>query len=65
MENTRERTHDIAAEGLDKVVEGDVEGAKSMLDRVRKIDPKVVDELANEVERDREKAERFIEKNST
>jgi hypothetical protein len=28
MENKRERAHDIAEDGLDKVVEGDVEAAK-------------------------------------
>ena len=62
MENKRERAHDIAEAGLDKVVEGDVETGKSMIDRARKIDPNAVGELADEVERDREKAERFIRK---
>jgi predicted transcriptional regulator len=62
MENKRDRAHDIAEEGLDKVVEGDVEAGKTMIDRARKIDPKAVDELADEVERDREKAERYIQK---
>lgn len=62
MENKREHAHDVADEGLDKIVEGDVEAGKTMIDRARKIDPKAVDELAEEVERDREKAERFIQK---
>ena len=62
MENKRERAHDIAEEGLDKIVEGDMEKGKTMIDQARKIDPKAVDELADEVERDREKAERFIQK---
>jgi predicted transcriptional regulator len=62
MENKRDRAHDIAEEGLDKVVEGDVEAGKTMIDRARKIDPKAVDELADEVERDRAKAERYIQK---
>jgi hypothetical protein len=62
MENKRERVHDIAEEGLEKVVEGDVKAGKTMIDRARKIDPKAVDELADEVERDREKAERFIQR---
>ena len=62
MENKRKRAHDIAEEGLDKVIEGDKEAGKKMIDEARKIDPKAVDELADEVERDREKAERFIDK---
>jgi predicted transcriptional regulator len=33
-----------------------------MIDRARKIDPKAVDELADAVEREREKAERFIQR---
>jgi len=62
MENKRERAHDIAEEGLDKIVEGDMEKGKTMIDQARKIDPKAVDELADEVERDKEEAERFIQK---
>jgi hypothetical protein len=62
MENKHERAHDIAEEGLDKIVEGDMEKGKTMIDQARKIDPKAVDELADEVEHDREKAERFIQK---
>jgi hypothetical protein len=62
MENKRERAHDIAEEGLDKVIEGDTKAGKTMMDQARKIDPRAVDELADEVERDREKAERFIQK---
>ena len=33
-----------------------------MIDEAKKRDPKAVDELAEEVERDREQAERFIDK---
>jgi len=62
MENKRERAHDIAEEWLDKVIEGDVEAGKTMIDPARKIDPKAVDELADEVERVREKSERFIQR---
>jgi hypothetical protein len=63
MENKRERARDVAEEGLDKVIEGDKEAGKRMIDEARKIDPKAVDELADEVEREKEKAERFIHKN--
>jgi hypothetical protein len=62
MEQKRERAHDIAEEGLDKVIEGDEKAGKRMIDQARKIDPKAVDELADEVELDREKAERFSDK---
>lgn len=62
MEDKRERARDIAEEGLDKVVDGDQKAGKRMIDEARKIDPKAVDELADEVEREKEKAERFIHK---
>jgi predicted transcriptional regulator len=62
MENKHERAHDIAEEGLDKIVDGDMDKGKTMIDQARKIDPKAVDELADEVEHDREKAERSIQK---
>ena len=62
MENKRERAHDIAEEGLDKIVEGDEEAGQKLIDEANKIDPKAVEELAEEVERDKEKAERFVER---
>jgi predicted transcriptional regulator len=62
MENKKERALDIAEEGLDKLVEGDTEAGEKLIDEAKKIDPKAVDELAEEVERDKENAERFINK---
>ena len=62
MEGKRERARDIAEEGLDKIVEGDDEEGQKMIDRAKKLDPKAVEELAEEVEKDRENAERFVEK---
>ncbi len=62
MENKRERAHDITEEGLDKVVEGDTEIGKKLIDKAKQIDPKAVEELAEEVERDKEKAEQFVNK---
>ena len=59
MENKRERAHDIAEEGLDKMIEGDKEAGEKLIDRAKKIDPKGVEELAEEVEHDNEAAERF------
>ncbi len=32
MENKRERVHDIAEEGLDKIVEGDEEAGRQLID---------------------------------
>ena len=62
MENKRERAHDIAEEGLDKLIEGDTEAGEKLIDKAKQIDPKAVEELAEEVERDKEKAERFVNK---
>ena len=62
MENKRERAHDIAEEGLDKLIEGDTEAGEKLIDKARQIDPKAVEELAEEVERDKENAERFVNK---
>jgi hypothetical protein len=59
VENKRERAHDIAEEGLDKLIEGDKEAGEKLIDQAKKIDPKAVAELAEEVERDKEDAERF------
>ena len=62
MENKRERAHDIAEEGLDKLIEGDTEAGEKLIDKAKQIDPKSVEELAEEVERDKGNAERFINK---
>jgi hypothetical protein len=40
MENKRERTHDIAEEGLDKLIEGETEAGEKLIDQAKKIDPK-------------------------
>ena len=62
MANERERAHDIAEEGLEKIIEGDKEKGERMIDDAKKRDPRAVEDLADEVERDREQAERFISK---
>ena len=62
MENKRERAQDIAEEGLDKLIEGDAEAGEKLIDKAKKIDPKAVEDLAEEVERDKENAERFVDK---
>lgn len=65
MTDDRERAqdpHDIAEEGLDKIIEGDEEKGRRMIDEAKKRDPKAVEDLAEEVEQDREQAERYIDK---
>jgi hypothetical protein len=62
MENKRERARDIAEEGLDKIVEGEEEAGQKMVDQAKKLDPKAVEDLAEEIERDKENAERFVAK---
>jgi hypothetical protein len=62
MENKRERARDIAEEGLDKIVEGEEEAGQKMVDQAKKLDPKAVEDLAEEIERDKENAERFVTK---
>ena len=58
MTDKRERARDIAEEGLDRLVEGDEKGME-LIEKAKKLDPDAVAELAEEVERDREQAERF------
>jgi len=62
MENKRERAREIAEQGLDKVIEGEEEEGERMIDQAKEIDPKAVEELAEEIEHDKENAERFIER---
>ena len=61
MTDKRERDHDMAEEGLDKLVEGDKSGEK-LIDKAKKLVPGAVEELAREVERDKEEAEQFRDK---
>ena len=61
MAEKRERAHDMAEEGLDRQVEGDKSGEK-LIDKAKKLNPGAVEELAREVERDKEEAEQFRDK---
>jgi predicted transcriptional regulator len=58
MADKRERARDMAEEGLDRLVDGDKKG-KELIEKAKKLDPQAVAELAKEVERDKEQAERF------
>ena len=61
MADKHERARDLAEEGLDRLVEGDEKG-RELIEKAKKLDPGAVAELAEEVERDREQAERFTGK---
>ena len=39
---------------MDKIIEGDEQEGEKMIDQAKKIDPKAVEELAEEIERDKE-----------
>ena len=60
MADKRERARDMAEEGLDRLVDGDKKG-KELIEKAKKLDPQAVAELAREVERDKEQAERFTD----
>jgi hypothetical protein len=62
MDDKRDQAHDLAEEGLDEMVEGDKKKGRRLIDEAKKIDPKAVEDLAAEVERDKEKAERFSDR---
>jgi hypothetical protein len=58
MAEKRERARDLAEEGLDRLLDGDETG-KELIEQAKKLDPAAVAELAEEVEREKEQAERF------
>jgi reverse gyrase len=61
MHSRRNRAREIAEEGFDMIVEGEDEKGRNLIEHARKIDPKAVEELAEEIERDRESVRRFVE----
>jgi hypothetical protein len=60
MQNDRDRAHDLAEEGLDKIIEGEADKGREMIEKAKKIEPKAVEQLAEEIETDRATAERFV-----
>jgi hypothetical protein len=62
MADKHEQAHDMAEQGLDKIVEGDRRTGEKLIDKAKKLDRTAVDELAQEVEQDKQKAERFDRK---
>jgi predicted transcriptional regulator len=61
MADKSERAREMAEEGLDRLVDGDEKG-KELIEKAKKLDPQAVAELAEEVERDKEQAERFTDR---
>ena len=41
---------------------GDTEAGEKLIDKAKQIDPKAVEELAEEVKRDKQNSERFVNK---
>lgn len=58
MAGKRERARDLAEKGLDRLIAGDKRG-RELIEKAIKLDPEAVADLAEEVERDKEEAERF------
>lgn len=54
-----DKAHDLAEEGLDKIIEGDGKEGKKLVEEAKKLDPEAVAEVAQEVEEDRQQAEKF------
>ena len=54
-----QKAHDLAEEAIDKAAEGNQKEATQLANEAKKIDPKIGDEMAQEVEADRKQAEKF------
>ena len=59
MADKRKRAHDMAEEGLEKIIEGDRKTGEQLIDKAKKLNRSAVEELAEEVEKDKDEAERF------
>jgi hypothetical protein len=62
VQNDRDRAHDLAEKVLDKIIEGEADKGRRMIEEAKKIEPKAVEQLAEEIEHDRAAAERFVGK---
>jgi hypothetical protein len=54
-----QKAHDLAEEAIDKAAEGKQAEANRLVDEAKKIDPKIADEMAEEVEADKRQAEKY------
>jgi hypothetical protein len=62
VQNDRDRAHDLAEKGLDKIIEGEADKGRRMIEEAKKIEPKAVEQLADEIESDRAVVESFVGK---
>jgi len=62
MPTKRKQAREIAEEGFNMIVEGEDEVGRKLIEHARQIDPKAVEELAEEIERDTDSVARFVEK---
>ena len=58
-EDKHDKAHDLAEQGLDKMIEGDRKEGEKLVEQAKKLDPEAVQEVAREVEEDRQQAEKF------
>ncbi|WP_158044164.1 heme biosynthesis protein HemY [Skermanella pratensis] len=54
-----DKAQDLAEEGLEKMIEGDRKEGEKLVEKARKLDSEAVAEVAQEVEEDRQQAEKF------
>jgi hypothetical protein len=54
-----QKAHDLAEEAIDKAAEDKQAEANRLVDEAKKIDPKIADEMAEEVEADKRQAEKY------
>ena len=54
-----QKAHDLAEEAIEKAAEGKQKEATRLADEAKKIDPKIGDEMAKEVEADKQQAEKY------
>jgi hypothetical protein len=64
MQSDPDRAQNLAEEGLDKIIEGEADKGRRMIDEAKKIEPRAVEQLAEEIENDRATAERFVGKDN-
>lgn len=58
-DRNHDKAHDLAEEGLDKMIEGDGKEGKKLVEEAKKLDSEAVAEVAQEIEEDRKQAEKF------
>jgi hypothetical protein len=54
-----EKAKDLVEKAVEKASDGDAKGAEKLVDQARKMDPSAIDEVAQEIEQDRDQAEGF------